>query len=55
MSQKNADYDIPKASGIFSSLIASFRVQFTIWALGTFSFNNLNHLDIVGTNAKSGT
>lgn len=55
ISQKNADYGIPKASGIFSSLIASSLVQFTIWVLEMFSFNSLNHLDIVGTNAKSET
>lgn len=39
----------------FSSPIVCFLVQFTIWALGMFSFNNLSRLGVVGENAKSET
>ena len=39
----------------FSSPIVCFLAQFTIWALGMFSFNNLSRLGVVGENAKSET
>jgi hypothetical protein len=32
---------------ILSSLIVYFPVEFIVWDLGIFSFNNLKHLDIV--------